>query len=173
MLLAWGDVRAFSSLMFYCCLLLLGHRSDWESFPGGLVQAEFAVISQNHQFYSAKCVKQHKCFTCPGVKAFSEQGEAVGSALLLPGGILVMECRADGSVNMGQISQNTLGWKGSSGPSHSLATFHHPRLLQTSSRLTLNLSSDGFHSFRWENTTLQSVGTKSKAWHSCLCCLNF
>lgn len=168
MLLAWGD--AFSSLtscMFNCCLLLLGHRSDWESFPGGLLQAEFAFISQNHRFYGAKCVKQHKCFTCSGVKAFSEQGDAVGAALLL-----AMECRADGSVNMGQISQNTLGWKGSSGPSHSLATFHHPRLLQTSSRLTLNLSSDGFHTFR-ENTTLQSVGTKSKAWQSCLCCLNF
>lgn len=90
--LPWGDVRAFSSLttdscMFNCCLLLLSRRSDWEGFPGGLVRVEFALISQNHRFYSAKCVKQHKCcFMCPGVKAFSEQGDAVGSALLLPGG---------------------------------------------------------------------------------------
>lgn len=51
---------------------------------------------------------------CPDEKAFSEQGDAVGSALLLPGGALAMESRADGSVNVEQISESwsALGWKG-------------------------------------------------------------
>lgn len=114
--LTWADVRAFSSLtmtshMFNCCLILLGHRSEWESF---CFRQNLFLSHKNRQFYSAECVKQHQCSVCPGVKAFSEQGDAVGLVLLLPGGVLAVECRADGSVNMGQISQswNTLSWKG-------------------------------------------------------------